>query len=53
MGGQASAAYWIDERTVYVADYIRGLDVLRFTGDIGSPPKKPKSRSRTAPTTRR
>jgi hypothetical protein len=37
-GGQASAAYWIDERTVYVADYIRGLDVLRFTGDIGSPP---------------
>ena len=38
-GGQASAAYWIDERTVYVADYIRGLDVLRFTGDIGSPPK--------------
>ena len=36
--GQASAAYWIDERTVYVADYIRGLDVLRFTGDIGSPP---------------
>ncbi|MDP9384137.1 MAG: hypothetical protein M3P50_02690 [Actinomycetota bacterium] len=38
-GGQSSAAYWIDERTVYVADYIRGLDVLRFTGEIGSPPK--------------
>lgn len=38
-GGQSSAAYWIDERTVYVADYIRGLDVLRFTGDIGAPPK--------------
>jgi hypothetical protein len=37
-GGQASAAYWIDERTVYVADYLRGLDVVRFTGDIGSPP---------------
>ena len=37
-GGQASAAYWIDERTVYVADYLRGLDILRFTGDIGSPP---------------
>jgi hypothetical protein len=37
-GGQASAAYWIDERTVYVADYLRGLDVIRFTGDIGSPP---------------
>jgi hypothetical protein len=40
-GGQASGAYWIDERTVYVADYIRGLDVLRFTGDIGSPPETP------------
>ena len=40
-GGQASAAYWIDERTVYVADYIRGLDVLRFTGEIGSPPAPP------------
>ena len=38
-GGQSSAAYWIDERTVYVADYIRGLDVLRVTGDIGSLPK--------------
>lgn len=38
LGGQASAAYWIDERTVYVADYIRGLDVLRFEGDIGTPP---------------
>jgi hypothetical protein len=37
-GGQSSAAYWIDERTVYVSDYLRGLDVLRFTGDIGSPP---------------
>jgi hypothetical protein len=33
-GGQSSAAYWIDERTVYVADYVRGLDVLRFTGDL-------------------
>jgi len=40
-GGQASAAYWIDERTVYVADYLRGLDVLRFTGEIGSPPAPP------------
>jgi LVIVD repeat len=36
-GGQASAAYWIDERTVYVADYIRGLDVLRYTGEIPAP----------------
>lgn len=37
-GGQASAAYWIDERTVYVADYLRGLDIVRFNGDIGTPP---------------
>ena len=32
--GQASAAYWISDRIVYVADYLRGLDVLRFNGDI-------------------
>ena len=38
-GGQSSAAHRIDERTVYVADYIRGLDVLGFTGDIGAAPK--------------
>jgi hypothetical protein len=37
-GGQSSAAYWIDERTVYVADYLRGLDVLRFKGDVSAPP---------------
>ena len=41
-GGQASAAYWIDERTVYVADYLRGLDILRFNGEIGEPPAEEK-----------
>ena len=42
-GGQASAAYWITDRVVYVADYIRGLDVLRFEGDVGgdAPPAPP------------
>ena len=35
--GQASAAYWISDRVVYVADYLRGLDVLRFTGDVSAP----------------
>jgi hypothetical protein len=30
-GGQASAAYWITDEIVYVADYNRGFDVLRFT----------------------
>lgn len=42
-GGQASAAYWISDRVVYVADYLRGLDVLRFEGDVGAdaPPVAP------------
>jgi hypothetical protein len=34
---QASGAYWITDRIVYVADYLRGLDVLRFTGEIPAP----------------
>ena len=34
--GQASAAYWITDRVVYVTDYTRGLDILRFEGDVGS-----------------
>ena len=29
--GQASAAYWITDEIVYVVDYNRGLDILRFT----------------------
>ena len=37
VAGQASAAYWITDRVVYVADYLRGLDVLRFNGDISGP----------------
>ncbi len=36
VAGQASAAYWITDRVVYVADYLRGLDVLRFEGDVGT-----------------
>lgn len=32
--GQASAAYWITGDIVYIVDYNRGLDILRFT-----PPK--------------
>ena len=30
-GGQASAAYWITNELVYVVDYNRGLDILRFS----------------------
>jgi hypothetical protein len=32
--GQASDADWISDRVVYVADYLRGVDIVRFTGDI-------------------
>lgn len=33
LNGSASAAYWITPRVLYVADYNRGLDILRFTGN--------------------
>src|SRR3954447_23014985 len=33
-GATASGAYWITDRIVYVADYNRGLDVIRYTGPI-------------------
>lgn len=29
-----SAAYWLTDRLVYSIDYERGIDILRFTGDI-------------------
>jgi hypothetical protein len=34
LGTSASAAYWITDRIVYVSDYNRGLDVLKYTGDF-------------------
>lgn len=34
LGSSASAAYWITDRIVYVTDYNRGLDILKFTGEI-------------------
>lgn len=34
IGTSASAAYWITDRIVYVTDYNRGLDVVRFTGEL-------------------
>jgi hypothetical protein len=33
VGGYTASAYWISKDIVYVLDYVRGLDVLRFTGD--------------------
>jgi hypothetical protein len=33
-GSVASAAYWVTDRLVYVLDYVRGFDVIRFTGPL-------------------
>ena len=33
VGGSTSAAYWVTDEIVYVTDYQRGIDVLRFTGE--------------------
>ena len=34
MGTRSSAVYFRNERIAYVADYYRGFDVVRFTGDL-------------------
>ncbi|MEJ7786237.1 MAG: hypothetical protein WKF96_15630 [Solirubrobacteraceae bacterium] len=36
LGSSASAAYWITDRIIYVSDYNRGLDVLRYTGPLAT-----------------
>jgi hypothetical protein len=41
LGGQASGLYWITPTVAYVADYLRGLDIIEFTGAI--PPSGPPS----------
>jgi hypothetical protein len=33
LGGSTSAAYWVSDEVVYTADYQRGIDILRFTGE--------------------
>ncbi|MFN2525631.1 MAG: LVIVD repeat-containing protein [Actinomycetota bacterium] len=33
-GGNTSAAYWIDGRTIYAVDYNRGIDILEYTGGL-------------------
>jgi LVIVD repeat len=30
----ASAAYWVTDRIVYILDYQRGLDIVRYTGKL-------------------
>ncbi len=51
--GQASDVDWISDRVLYVADYLRGIDIVRFTGDIppafpapGAPPAEPPAVTR-------
>ena len=46
-GSRSSAAYWISDRIVYIADYYRGLDVVRWAGDI--PPSAPAPGPGTSP----
>ena len=41
MGTRSSAVYFRNDRVAYVADYYRGFDVVRFTGDL--PPNAPAS----------
>jgi hypothetical protein len=35
VGGYTGAAVWIDDEIVYVHDYRRGIDILRFIGSEG------------------
>ncbi len=30
----ASASYWMSDEIVYSIDFHRGLDILRYTGDV-------------------
>lgn len=34
LGGEASAPYWVTDEILYVLDYQRGLDILRWTGKV-------------------
>lgn len=37
-GGAASAVYWITDRIMWVVDLNRGLDVIRYTGELPARP---------------
>lgn len=34
LGTQASATFWITEDILYIVDYVRGLDVVRYKGSL-------------------
>lgn len=46
-GSVASAAYWAAERIVYVVDYFRGFDIIRYGGPVtpgpAAGPREPDS----------
>jgi hypothetical protein len=46
-GGQASAVYWVTPEIAYIADYTRGLDVVKFTGPV--PQGRPHSTTPVSP----
>lgn len=37
VNGSTGATYWIDDEYVYVTDYVRGIDILRFTHEAEEP----------------
>ena len=56
-GGSVWDVRWITDRILYTFDHHRGIDILRYTGDIpdpggalpGSPPPKPPSSGQAPP----
>jgi LVIVD repeat len=34
LAGSVSADYWINDEIIYAVDYNRGIDILRYTGDL-------------------
>jgi hypothetical protein len=49
LGGSTSAAYWITDRIIYLVDYNRGLDVVRYTGELPAPAPEPQPEPPAAP----
>jgi hypothetical protein len=49
LAGQASAVYWITDRVLYTSDYTRGMDVLKFTGEIPQGAPRPGAPATVGP----
>jgi hypothetical protein len=50
--GSAAAAYWVTDEIVYVTDYVRGIDILRFDHEGDRPEEDEVARSWVASTQR-